>query len=146
MIIDVHSSRVPAQDPSLFVANGLVSIEEPSILPVVSPRSLFGLEGKAVAHRVAPLSLEPDQVIGMKDASAYAWLPHLSICETHVVEHPLVRIDRRYAAVGSPNQVVSASASPTWVRSPTQATYPSGRTKTAVGGATTPIAGSSHVP
>ena len=28
----------------------------------------------------------------------------------------------RYAAVGGPNQVVSASASPTWARSPTQAT------------------------
>src|SRR3712207_3183635 len=52
----------------------------------------------------------------------------------------------RYAAVGGPNQVVSASASPTWVRSPTQATYPSGRTKTAVGAVIAPIPGSSHVP
>ena len=32
----------------------------------------------------------------------------------------------RNAAVGGPNQVVSASAIPSWVRSPTQATYPSG--------------------
>ena len=28
----------------------------------------------------------------------------------------------RYAAVGGPNQVMSASASPSWVGSPTQAT------------------------
>jgi hypothetical protein len=28
------------------------------MLPVVSARSLFGLEGKAAAHRFAPLSLE----------------------------------------------------------------------------------------
>ena len=51
-----------------------------------------------------------------------------------------------YAAVGGPNQVVSASASPSWVRSPTQATYPSGRINTAVGAVTAPSAGSSHVP
>src|SRR2546423_2147105 len=41
--------------------------------------------------------------------------------------------DRVYAAVGGPNQVVSASGSPSWFRSPTQATYPSGRINTAVG-------------
>jgi hypothetical protein len=53
---------------------------------------------------------------------------------------------RGYAAVGGPNQVVSASASPSWVWSPTQATYPSGRINTAVGAMTAPSAGSSHVP
>jgi hypothetical protein len=52
----------------------------------------------------------------------------------------------RYAAVGGPNQVVSASASPGWVRSPTQATYPSGRINTAVGAVIAPSAGSSHAP
>lgn len=51
-----------------------------------------------------------------------------------------------YAAVGGPNQVVRASASPSWVRSPTQATYPSGRINTAVGAVTAPSAGSSHAP
>jgi Ribbon-helix-helix protein, copG family len=51
-----------------------------------------------------------------------------------------------YAAVGAPNQVVSASMSPGWVRSPTQATYPSGRINTAVGAVTDPSAGSSHAP
>jgi hypothetical protein len=49
-------------------------------------------------------------------------------------------------AVGCPNQVVSASGSPGSVRSPTQATYPSGRTNTAVGAVTAPSIGSSHIP
>jgi hypothetical protein len=31
-----------------------------------------------------------------------------------------------HAAAGGPNQVSSASGSPSWLRSPTQATYPSG--------------------
>jgi hypothetical protein len=52
----------------------------------------------------------------------------------------------RYAAAGGPNHVVSASASPSWLTSPTQATYPSGRINTAAGAGTAPIAGSSHVP
>ena len=52
----------------------------------------------------------------------------------------------RYAAGGGPNQVVSASRSPRWVRSPTQATYPSGRINTAVGAVIAPSTGSSHLP
>ena len=36
--------------------------------------------------------------------------------------------------LGGPNQVVSASSKPAWLPSPTQATYPSGRTSTSVGG------------
>jgi hypothetical protein len=51
-----------------------------------------------------------------------------------------------YAAVGGPNQVVSASGSPGWVGSPVQATYPSGRMSTAAGAVTAPSTGSSHVP
>ena len=51
-----------------------------------------------------------------------------------------------YAAAGGPNQVVSASASPGSVTSPTQATYPSGRINTAAGAVTAPSAGSSHAP
>jgi len=47
---------------------------------------------------------------------------------------------------GGPNQEVNASVSPTWVRSPTQATYPSGRTKTPVGAETAPITGTSQGP
>src|SRR2546429_8649884 len=52
----------------------------------------------------------------------------------------------RYVPVGGPNQVVSASASPTWVRSPTQATYPSGRTKTAGGAGAAPDSRKPHPP
>src|SRR5215207_6248668 len=51
-----------------------------------------------------------------------------------------------YAAVGGPNQVLSASGSPRSVPSLTQATYPSGRINTAVGAVTAPSAGSSHLP
>ena len=43
-----------------------------------------------------------------------------------------------------PHHVVSASRSPVSVPSPTQATCPSGRTNTALGGLTAPSAGSSH--
>jgi len=51
-----------------------------------------------------------------------------------------------YAGVDGPNQVLSASESPSWVRSATQATYPSGRINTAVGAVTVPRTGSSHEP
>ena len=44
------------------------------------------------------------------------------------------------------NHLVTAPASPRSVPSPTQATYPSGRIRTAVGAATSPSAGNSHPP
>ena len=53
---------------------------------------------------------------------------------------------RRYAAVGAPKQVASARARPGSVRSPTQATCPSGRINTAAGAVTSPRTGSSHTP
>lgn len=47
---------------------------------------------------------------------------------------------------GGPNQVVSASRRPGSVPSPTHATYPSGRIKTALGAETVPSTGSSQAP
>jgi len=51
-----------------------------------------------------------------------------------------------YDAVGGPHQVVRASRRPWSVPSPTHATWPSGRIKTAVGAETAPNTGSSHTP
>ena len=48
--------------------------------------------------------------------------------------------------VGRPNHLVSAAVRSDWVCSPAQATYPSGRIKSAVGAVTGPRTGSSHVP
>ena len=60
--------------------------------------------------------------------------------------HRMILEAGRYATVGGPNQVVSASESPAWLRSPTQATYPSGRINTAEGALTAPSPGRSHGP
>jgi hypothetical protein len=51
-----------------------------------------------------------------------------------------------YVATAGPDHIVSASARPRWVASPAHATCPSGRTNTAFGAATGPIAGSSQGP
>lgn len=48
----------------------------------------------------------------------------------------LCREAEPYVAIGDPNQLPSASARPSSVARPTQATYPSGRTSTAVGALT----------
>jgi GNAT superfamily N-acetyltransferase len=51
-----------------------------------------------------------------------------------------------HAAAGVPNQVSRASGRPASDPLPTQATWPSGRTRTAAGGSTSPITGSSQGP
>ena len=52
----------------------------------------------------------------------------------------------RYAAAGGPNQVVSASASPGWVGSPTQPHIRRAESTRRWEQVTAPITGSSHVP
>ncbi len=80
------------------------------------------------------------------------WLSSRRTHEVGVEEVPMRHLSSditepsRYAAVGGPNQVVSASGSPRCVRSPTQATCPSGRINTAEGAGTSPSTGSSHMP
>ena len=90
-----------------------------------SPREYFHAEGEATAPGAGP-----EVSVGRQrpDASSRSWKAV------------------RYVAVGGPNQVVSASGSPGWVRSSTQPTYPSGRINTAVGAVTSPSTGSSHGP
>src|SRR6185312_12192898 len=73
-----------------------------------------------------------DGVVGRGPAVGCTRAPSLKRCD--------------YAAFAAPNQVVKASTSPPSDRSPTQATYPSGRINTAVGAGTAPSAGSSHAP
>ena len=105
------------------------------------------MEGYAVAFE--ELTTRHSQVWSSAPSEQIAVNPHFHVHGEDMV----VRRGRqlswkpvRYAAVGGPNQVVSASTSAGWVRSPTQATYPSGRINTAVGAVTGPSAGSSHEP
>ena len=51
-----------------------------------------------------------------------------------------------HAIAAGPNQVASAWASPPSSPFPTQATWPSGRTSTAVGAETAPITGNAQIP
>ena len=105
----------------------------------------------AVAHRtdnqVPPLEHLPEAERGEPDRGEPVGAGSRP-APSDVVSGVVLRTRNRrsYAAVGVPNQVVSASTSPGWVGSPTQATYPSGRINTAVGAVTAPSAGSSHVP
>jgi hypothetical protein len=105
-----------------FVLNGLALARRRRSCRTPTPL-LLGADRQLEGSR-------PDSSVGRQrpDASSRSWKAE------------------RYVADGGPNQVVSASGSPGWVRSLTQPTYPSGRINTAVGAGTSPSTGSSHGP
>jgi hypothetical protein len=59
---------VPAHDAALFVAQGTVANEEPSILSIVPSGALLVLEGFAARQRAGTLLLEPFHVFRVKGA------------------------------------------------------------------------------
>jgi hypothetical protein len=165
-------SRLPAvlasPRPGFAKARGLHRTEEPVQVPSTraAPRNIVRPCGRSLLLRTpnrmileagALLAGEYDVGLPPRNAAEYAGLfEHARVGGevTHgfVIRRaaaafgPAASVPSRYAAVGAPNQVVSASASPRCVRSPTQATYPSGRINAAAGAVTAPSTGSSHVP
>src|ERR1700688_192498 len=58
-IIDVGSRRIPAHQMSLFVAERVVTDEEPAILTVVPARPLFDFKRQAASQRRLALLAQP---------------------------------------------------------------------------------------
>src|SRR6202049_920163 len=69
-IIDVGSRRIPAHQSSLFVAERVVTDEEPAILTVLPARSLFDFKRQAASQRRLALFAQSLEIFGMEDSGA----------------------------------------------------------------------------
>src|SRR5437667_843182 len=67
-IIDVGSRRIPAHQSSLFVAERVVTNEEPAILTVLPARSLFDFKRQAASKRRLALLAQPLEIFRMEDS------------------------------------------------------------------------------
>jgi macrolide transport system ATP-binding/permease protein len=116
------------------VALARVLLSRPSVLLLDEPTN----------HLSVTLVEELSEAI-LSAPAAVVLVTHNGTLRRTVRDWPTVTLSP-VARVAGPNQVVSASASPWSVPSPTQATYPSGRISAAVGAVTRPMTGSSHTP
>src|SRR5260370_39472670 len=69
-IIDVGSRRIPAHQSSLFVAERVVTDEEPAILTVLPARPLFDFKRQAASQRRLALPSQSLEIFGVADSGA----------------------------------------------------------------------------
>src|SRR5438034_2487308 len=92
---NVGSRRIPANEASLFVAERVVTDEEPTILTILPQRSLLDFKREAACKGRPSLVPQPFEILRMKDPCAKVRGDYILQGETGVVEDCLVRIDRR---------------------------------------------------
>src|SRR5918996_1521946 len=98
-IVDVGSRCIPTHEASLFVAERVVTDEEPTMLPILPQRSLFDFKRETACKGRAALLPQPLEILRMKDPRAKVRGDHVFHGETGIVEDCLVRVDRRAVRV-----------------------------------------------
>src|SRR5260370_1973193 len=98
-IVNVGSRRIPAHQSSLFVAERVVTDEEPAILTVLPSRSLFDFKRQAASQGGFALLSQPLEIFGLEDSGAKVRGDHILHSEAGIVEHCLVRIEQMTARV-----------------------------------------------
>src|SRR4030095_8844970 len=98
-IIDVGSRRIPAHQLPLFVAEWVVTDEEPAILTVLPARSLFDFKRQATSKRRLALLAQPLDILRMEDSRTKVGGDHVLHREAGIFEHRLVRVQWMAAGV-----------------------------------------------
>ncbi len=93
-IVDVGGRAVPADDAALFVAQGTVPDEEPSILSIVPSGALLVLERAAARQRAGTLLLESFHVFLVKDAPTEIRTARFVCRKARVFESEFIDVQR----------------------------------------------------
>src|SRR5437867_11487436 len=91
---NVGSRRIPANEASLFVAERVVTDEEPAILTILPQRSLFDFKREAARKGRPALVPQPLKILRLKDPCAKVRGDYIFHGETGIVEDWLVRVGR----------------------------------------------------
>src|SRR2546422_10461501 len=75
--MDVRSGGIPAGEPSLLVAQGVMAYQVPAVLTVLPPRSLLSFERHTAWQRPGALVAHSVDVVGVIEASAKVRSHHL---------------------------------------------------------------------
>src|SRR6185503_18830064 len=102
-IIDVGSRCIPTQQASVFVAERVVTDEEPTILPILPQRSLFDFKRETASKGRPALLPQTLEILRMKDPCAKVRGDYVFHGEAGIIEHCLVRVDRSAVRVQDNN-------------------------------------------
>src|SRR6202158_5512617 len=92
-IVDVGTGRIPADDLSLFVQQRLVLDQEPTILTVLAPGSLFILKWNPSGECHTPFIAQSLHIFRMKNASTKVVRHHLFSRQAGVLHYCLIRVE-----------------------------------------------------
>src|SRR6202049_2229436 len=93
-VIDVGSRCIPSHQASLFVAERVVTEEEPAILTVLPERSLLDFKRQAASQACFALLAHPLEIFRMVRSGAKVRGDYVLHGEAGIVEHCLVRVER----------------------------------------------------
>src|SRR2546426_4205635 len=84
--MDVRSGGIPAGEPSLLVAQGVMAYQVPAVLTVLPPRSLLSFERHTAWQRPGAFVAHSVDVVGVIEASAKVRSHHVFRSEEHTSE------------------------------------------------------------
>src|SRR5882724_6535519 len=90
---NVGSRRIPANEASLFVAERVVTDEEPTILTILPQRSLFDLERESTCQCGLALFPQSREIFRMEDSRAEVRGGDIFVGESGIFEDCIVRVD-----------------------------------------------------
>src|SRR6202049_3477943 len=93
-VIDVGSRCIPSHQASLFVAERVVTEEEPAILTVLPERSLLDFKRQAASQACFALLAHPLEIFRMVRSGAKVRGDYVLHGEAGIVEHCLFRVER----------------------------------------------------
>jgi hypothetical protein len=92
-IVDVGTGRIPADDLSSFVQQRVVLDQEPTILTVLAPGSLFILKWNPSGECRTPFIAQSVHIFRMKDASTKVVRHHFFSRQARVLQYCLIRVE-----------------------------------------------------
>src|SRR5207245_5759921 len=102
-LINVSSSRIPANYFALFIPKGIVTNQEPTVLPVLTQCSLLNLKRKSARQSEPPKVAKSLQIVGMKDSLSEARRYYVFSGKARIIERRLIGVNRRAGGILNDN-------------------------------------------
>src|SRR5260221_4997914 len=89
-VFDISSGNIPTRNLPLFVAQGVVTSQKPTVASITLAKPHFAFKSRASRHRTIPLNLDPFRIIGMTDSANRGFVTPLIKSEAEVVKSAAV--------------------------------------------------------
>src|SRR6266404_3044828 len=85
-VVDISAGNIPTRNLPLFVAQGAVTGQKPSVTSIALAKPHFAFKSRAHRHSTIPLKLDPFRIIGMTYSANWGFVTPLFKSEAEVVK------------------------------------------------------------